>query len=83
MSWIRYCGSLPFFWSDMPSDLPSLKTGVALIYSALVSSVLAMIFCYQLLSKVGPTILMLITIMRSVPAMLWGTWLNQAALVHI
>ncbi|MGE8561751.1 MAG: DMT family transporter [Acinetobacter sp.] len=80
MSWLGYCCLLPFFWSDMPSELPSLQTGIALIYSALFSSVLAMICYYQLLNKVNPTTLMLITIITPVLATLWGTWLNQEAL---
>lgn len=80
MSWLGYCALLPFFWSNLPSQLPSLQTSIALIYSALFSSVLAMIFYYQLLNTVNPTTLMLITIMTPVLATLWGTWLNHEAL---
>ncbi|MFD1438485.1 DMT family transporter [Acinetobacter terrae] len=80
MSWLGYCALLPFFWSDLPSQLPVLQTSIALIYSALFSSVLAMIFYYQLLNTVNPTTLMLITIMTPVLATLWGTWLNHEAL---
>ena len=80
LSWLGYCCLLPFFWSEMPDKLPSLQTHIALIYSAVFSSVLAMIFYYQLLNKVNPTTLMLMNIMSPVLATLWGTWLNHEAL---
>jgi len=80
MSWLGYCSLLPFFWSEMPDQLPSLQAHIALIYSAVFSSVLAMVFYYQLLNKVNPTTLMLITIMTPVLASLWGTWLNNEML---
>ena len=80
MSWLGYCSLLPFFWSEMPDQLPSLQAHIALIYSAVFSSVLAMVFYYQLLNKVNPTTLMLITIMTPVLASLWGRWLNNEML---
>lgn len=80
VSWVGYCSLLPFFWSEMPVQLPSLQSSIALIYSALFSSVLAMIFYYALLNKVSPTTLMLITIMTPVLATVWGSWLNQEQL---
>ncbi|CAB1216098.1 DMT family transporter [Acinetobacter bouvetii] len=80
MSWLGYSLLLPFFWADLPTQFPSLQTTVALIYSALFSSVLAMICYYQLLNKVNPTTLMLITIMTPVLATLWGSWLNHESL---
>ena len=80
VSWVGYCSLLPFFWSEMPVQLPSLQSSIALIYSALFSSVLAMIFYYALLNTVSPTTLMLITIMTPVLATVWGSWLNQEQL---
>ncbi len=80
VSWLGYCSLLPFFWSEMPVTLPSLQAYIALIYSAVFSSVLAMVFYYQLLNKVNPTTLMLITIMTPVLATLWGSWLNHEML---
>lgn len=80
MSWLGYCCLLPFFWSEMPDKLPSFHAHIALVYSAVFSSVLAMIFYYQLLNKVNPTTLMMITIITPVLATLWGTWLNHEAL---
>ena len=80
MSWLGYCSLLPFFSSDMPDELPSLDTAIAIVYSAVFSSVLAMIFYYQLLNKVKPTTLMLMNIICPVLATLWGTWLNHELL---
>ena len=80
VSWLGYCSLLPFFSSDMPDELPSLDTAIAIVYSAVFSSVLAMIFYYQLLNKVKPTTLMLMNIICPVLATLWGTWLNHELL---
>ena len=80
VSWLGYCSLLPFFSSDMPDELPSLDTAIAIVYSAVFSSVLAMIFYYQLLNKVKPTTLMLMNIICPVLATLWGTWLNHEML---
>ena len=80
ISWLGYCSLLPFFSSDMPDELPSLDTAIAIVYSAVFSSVLAMIFYYQLLNKVKPTTLMLMNIICPVLATLWGTWLNHEML---
>lgn len=80
VSWLGYCSLLPFFWSELPDELPSLPTTLALVYSAVFSSVLAMIFYYQLLNTVKPTTLMLMNIMSPVLATLWGTWLNHEML---
>lgn len=80
VSWLGYCSLLPFFSSDMPDELPSLDTAIAIVYSAVFSSVLAMIFYYQLLNKVKPTTLMLMNIICPVLATLWSTWLNHELL---
>lgn len=80
ISWLGYLCLLPFFWIYLPEQLPSLKTNLALLYSALFSSVLAMIFYYYLIKKLKPTTVLLITIMTPVLATLWGTWLNQEQL---
>lgn len=80
ISWLGYCSLLPFFSSDMPDELPSLDTAIAIVYSAVFSSVLAMIFYYQLLNKVKPTTLMLMNIICPVLATLWGKWLNHELL---
>ncbi|MEK5794594.1 EamA/RhaT family transporter, partial [Acinetobacter nosocomialis] len=44
VSWLGYVCLLHFFLSAIPTELPSIQTSIALLYSALCSSVLAMIF---------------------------------------
>ncbi|ENX40513.1 DMT family transporter [Acinetobacter sp. NIPH 2100] len=80
VSWFGYLCLLPFFLSEMPNQLPSLQTSLALLYSALFSSVLAMIFYFHLIQKLNPTTVMLITILTPVLATFWGVWLNQEPL---
>ncbi|MCH7395112.1 DMT family transporter [Acinetobacter dispersus] len=80
VSWIAYLCLLPFFLSEMPNQLPSLQTSLALLYSALFSSVLAMIFYFHLIQKLNPTTVMLITILTPVLATFWGVWLNHEPL---
>lgn len=81
-SWIGYLVILPFF-PDLPNwhDI-SLNAYMAIIYSALFSSVLAMICYYSLIHHVKTTTLMLTTIMTPVIATLWGYWFNQEDLGH-
>ncbi|WP_151869643.1 DMT family transporter [Acinetobacter sp. TUM15509] len=77
ISWFGYLCLLPFFLTEMPAQLPSLQTCLALLYSALFSSVLAMIFYFHLIQKLNPTTVMLITILTPVFATCWGIWLNH------
>ncbi|RZF55649.1 DMT family transporter [Acinetobacter halotolerans] len=80
ISWIGYLCLLPFFISEAPTHLPSLQSSMALLYSALFSSVLAMIFYYHLIQKLNPTTVMLIMIITPVLATLWGITLNHEPL---
>ncbi|NNP68079.1 DMT family transporter [Acinetobacter sp. Ac_5812] len=80
VSWFGYLCLLPFFLSDMPTQFPSLQTSLALLYSALFSSVLAMIFYFHLIQKLNPTTVMLITILTPVFATCWGFLFNQETL---
>lgn len=77
VSWLGYVCLLPFFWAYLPTQLPSMQSSLAVLYSALFSSVLAMIFYYGLIKKLKPTTVLLITIMTPVLATLWGTWFNH------
>jgi drug/metabolite transporter (DMT)-like permease len=77
VSWLGYVCLLPFFLSAIPTELPSLQTSIALLYSALCSSVLAMIFYFHLVQKLNPTTVMLITIITPVLATIWGTLFNH------
>lgn len=80
VSWFGYLCLLPFFLNQAPTQLPSLQTGLALLYSALFSSVLAMICYFHLIQKLNPTTVMLITILTPVLATGWGLWFNNEAL---
>ncbi|MFI8124148.1 DMT family transporter [Acinetobacter sp. ABJ-A23_2] len=77
VSWVGYVCLLPFFWSHLPTEFPSLKISLAVFYSAVFSSVLAMIFYYQLIKVLQPTTVLLITIITPVLATFWGTWFNH------
>jgi drug/metabolite transporter (DMT)-like permease len=77
VSWLGYVCLLPFFLLKMPTQFPSLQTCLALLYSALFSSVLAMIFYFHLIQKLNPTTVMLITILTPVLATSWGILFNH------
>lgn len=80
VSWLGYLCLLPFFISEMPTQIPSLQTCFALLYSALFSSVLAMIFYFHLIQRLNPTTVMLITILTPVLATIWGAYFNHEPL---
>jgi drug/metabolite transporter (DMT)-like permease len=77
VSWVGYLCLLPFFIANMPTQTPSLQTSLALLYSALFSSVLAMIFYFRLIQQIKPTTVMLITILTPVLATFWGMQFNH------
>lgn len=77
VSWLGYLGLIAFFYTEAPTQLPNLQTSLALIYSALFSSVLAMMFYFHLIQKLKPTTVMLTTILTPALATLWGITLNQ------
>ena len=80
LAWLGYLCLLPFFLSEMPQQLPSLQASFALLYSAVFSSVLAMIFYFRLIQQIKPTTVMLITILTPVLATFWGVCFNHEPL---
>lgn len=80
VSWLGYVCMLSFFLNDMPTQLPSLQASLAILYSALFSSILAMIFYFHLIQKLNPTTVMLITILTPVLATFWGVFFNHEPL---
>ncbi len=80
MSWLGYLCLLPLFISEAPTHFPSIQTSLAVLYSALFSSVLAMIFYFHLIQKLNPTTVMLITILTPVLATIWGIYFNNERL---
>ena len=81
-SWIGYVSLLPFF-NEMPNwQNLNLSTYIAVIYSALFSSVLAMICYYSLIQRIKTSTLMLLTIITPILATVWGIFLNDEILSH-
>lgn len=71
---------LPFIWSYAPTQLPSLKSILALTYTVVMASLIAM-FCYfKLVRNIKATTLSLTTVMTPMIAILIGAWLNQEKL---
>ncbi|WP_111892145.1 DMT family transporter [Acinetobacter sp. MB5] len=73
-------GLLPFIWSDFPTHIPSLQSLLALAYTVVVASLLAM-FCYfKLVQNIQPTTLSLTNVMTPLLALLIGALFNHEAL---
>ena len=71
---------LPFIWQYLPTQLPSLKSFSALLYTVIMASLIAM-FCYfKLVKNVQATTLSLTTVMTPMLAIFLGAWLNQEKL---
>lgn len=71
---------LPFIWQYLPTQLPSLKSFAALLYTVIMASLIAM-FCYfKLVKNVQATTLSLTTVMTPMLAIFLGAWLNQEKL---
>ena len=71
---------VPFIWSYVPTSLPSLKSIVALLYTVIMASLIAM-FCYfKLVQNIQATTLSLTTVMTPMIALLIGALLNQEAM---
>lgn len=82
-SWVGYLLLLPFFIDDLPQWTNiNIKAYFAIVYSAIFSSVLAMICYYSLIKMVSTNTVMLTTITTPLLATFWGIWLNQEALGH-
>ena len=68
---------LPWIWQHVPTHLPSLQSLLALIYTVIMASLLAM-FCYfKLVQNLKPTTLSLTTVMTPMLAILIGAYLNN------
>ena len=70
----------PFVWDAFPTTLPSLKSMLAIAYTVIMASIVAM-FCYfKLVQKISATTMSLTTVLTPILAMLLGALLNQEAL---
>ena len=68
---------IPFIWSSLPTHLPNMKSLIALIYTVLMASLLAM-FCYfKLVQNIKATTLSLTNVMTPVLAIVFGAMFNN------
>ena len=68
---------IPFIWQYAPTHIPETKSLLALIYTVLMASLLAM-FCYfKLVQNIKATTLSLTTVMTPMIAMFLGAILNN------
>lgn len=68
---------IPFIWQYAPTEMPALKSILALIYTVIMASVIAM-FCYfKLVQNIQATTLSLTTVMTPMIAIVIGAALNH------
>lgn len=68
---------LPFIWTYAPTHIPETKSLLALLYTVVMASLIAM-FCYfKLVQNIQATTLSLTTVMPPMLAMLFGALLNN------
>ncbi len=71
---------VPFIWQYAPTHIPTAKSLLALIYTVVMASLIAM-FCYfKLVQNIQATTLSLTTVMTPMIALLIGAVLNHEAL---
>lgn len=71
---------LPLIWQYAPTHMPETRSLLALIYTIVMASLIAM-FCYfKLVQNIQPTTLSLTTVMTPMLAMFLGSWLNHERL---
>lgn len=71
---------VPWIWQYVPTQMPSAKSLLALFYTVIMASLIAM-FCYfKLVQNLKPTTLSLTTVMTPLLAILIGAFLNNEQL---
>lgn len=70
---------LPFFMQQMPTHWPSLTAVLAMGFSVVMASMVAIVCYFDLVTHLGPTPVALTTIMTPVLAVTWGAMLNHEA----
>lgn len=71
---------VPFIWHAAPQQMPDIKTSLALLYTVVMASLIAM-FCYfKLVQHIQPTTLSLTTVMTPMLALCLGAILNHEQL---
>lgn len=68
---------MPLFWQHLPMHLPSTLTIMAILYSVVVASIIAMLCYFDLVQRLNPSTVALTTVLTPVLALLWGVWFNH------
>lgn len=68
---------LPIFWQHVPTHMPSGLTIIAILYSVVVASIIAMLCYFDLVQRLSPSTVALTTVLTPVLALIWGAWLNH------
>lgn len=68
---------VPFIWVDLPSVVPSIKSVLALVYTAVMASVLAMLCYFKLVQNISATTLSLTTVLTPIIALIIGAIFNH------
>lgn len=68
---------LPFFWYAMPMHLPSMQGMLAIAYSIVMASIVAMLCYFDLVKRLSPSTVALTTILTPVLALFLGVMLNH------
>lgn len=68
---------MPLFWQHLPTHMPSTLTIMAILYSVVVASIIAMLCYFDLVQRLNPSTVALTTVLTPVLALLWGVWFNH------
>lgn len=68
---------MPLFWQYFPTHVPSMLTIMAILYTVVVASVIAMLCYFDLVQRLNPSTVALTTVLTPVLALLWGVWFNH------
>lgn len=68
---------LPFFWSERPEALPSASALLALLYSASLGSIVAMLCYFFLLQRISAASVAMTTVLTPVIALVLGVLFNH------
>lgn len=68
---------LPFFAAFRPTALPSNVTIIAMLYSVIMASVVAMLCYFFLVKRLPPATVSLTTVLTPALALYWGAWLHH------
>lgn len=71
---------MPWFWQYFPTHMPSPLTIMAILYSVVVASVIAMLCYFDLVQRLNPATVALTTVLTPVLALLWGVWFNHESI---